>query len=278
MGQVLCSPKNGNGFFFFFFTNHTGGKILCRLWETGCQTLCKERQLTVCEAGSGALEKGEEGERRGSASDSLRQSMWLSAGRAPLDVRASCMRQERGRARRIRYQGWAVCLSLLFSFLPLLFLTMTVFKIKECCFLRRISLTKFWRYAAWSPRDSVKLSAELKLKIGLGVLIIIKTWLSWGFPSRLVSLAGHLEPEGKQGQQWLFRYLFMSLPSTCSVSLSETVQISFFLYKGCKRSLGNAVFNQAFTKFWWGGIHCTVPNKWFLIRKMLMKGLRKYGN
>ena len=91
--------------FFFFSTNHTGGKILCRLWETGCQTLRRERQLTVCEAGSGALEKGEEGERRGSASDSLRQSMWLSAGRAPLDVRASCMRQERGRVRRIRYQG-----------------------------------------------------------------------------------------------------------------------------------------------------------------------------
>lgn len=199
MGQVLCSPKNGNRFLFFcfFFTNHTGGKILCPLWETGCQTLCRERQLTVCEAGSGALEKEEEGERRGSASDSLRQSMWLSAGRAPLDVRTSCMRQERGRVRRIRYQGWAVCLSP-FSFLPLLFLIMTVFKIKESCFLRRISLTKFWRYAAWSPRDSVKLSAELKLKIGCGVLIIIKTWLNWGFPSSLVRLAGHLEPEGSR--------------------------------------------------------------------------------
>lgn len=259
---------------FFFFTNHTGGKILCPLWETGCQTLCRERQLTVCEAGSGALEKGEEGERRGSASDSLRQSMWLSAGRAPLDVRASCMRQEQGRVRRIGYQGWAVCLSP-FSFLPLLFLIMTVFKIKEFCFLRRISLTKFWRYAAWSPRDSVKLSAELKLKIGLGVLIIIKTWLSWGFPS---SLAGHLEPEGSRVSSDSLGICSCLCHQTCSVSLGETVQISFFFYKGCKRSLGNAVFNQAFIKFWWGGIHCTVPNKWFLIRKMLMKGLRKYGN
>lgn len=48
-----------------------------------------KRQLTVGKAGSGALEKGEEQEMRGSGCDSLRQSMWLFAGRVPLDVKAS---------------------------------------------------------------------------------------------------------------------------------------------------------------------------------------------
>lgn len=48
-----------------------------------------KRQLTVGEAGSGALEEGGEQEMRGSGCDSLRQSMWLFAGRVPLDVKVS---------------------------------------------------------------------------------------------------------------------------------------------------------------------------------------------
>lgn len=113
--------------------------------ETSCQTLRRERQLTVCEAGSGTLEKGGGGEREGQLLIPS-QSMWLSRQSAPpcqSELYAPGTRQSE--ENQVTRAGCLPCL-LLFLFSPL-FLTMTVFKIKECCFQAEC-LTKFWRYAA----------------------------------------------------------------------------------------------------------------------------------
>lgn len=67
MGQVLCCPKNGN---ITLPRLYRGYRFECALWERSCQSLCMKRQLTVGEAGSGALEE------RGGAGDE-RVRLWF---------------------------------------------------------------------------------------------------------------------------------------------------------------------------------------------------------
>lgn len=90
MGQVLCFPKNGNS----SFTNYTGGKISVSFVGEWLSKSLSEKAINCLLSWQWGPGGGEGVGDGGSGSDSLRQSMWLFPGRAPLDVKASCVCQE----------------------------------------------------------------------------------------------------------------------------------------------------------------------------------------
>lgn len=145
MGQVLCSPKNGNS----FFTNHTGGKILVSFVGEWLSNSLYEKAINCLlswQWGPGEGGVGDERVRFWFPSAVHVALSWQSAPWCQSGLCAPGMR----RCEENQILGLS---SLHFPFLffsSFLFFTRTVFKIKGL--LHRINLIQLFWNAALSPR------------------------------------------------------------------------------------------------------------------------------